>query len=71
MMEVADIAFEKGWMLKGVNGIYSEHKTRKVARSIKKIHDAFKGAEPLTIYKYFKILNKDTGAITLVMTKSS
>lgn len=71
MMEVADIAFEKGWMLKGEDNLYSEHKTRKEARGYKSSYKMLTDGKVLTLYKYFKILNKDTGAITLVMTKSS
>lgn len=70
MIETDSIVFEKGWALKGGN-ILSEYKTRKIARAIKKINDSFGDSEKLTIYKYFKIIHKESGAITIVMTKSS
>lgn len=73
MIEAADVTLEKGWMLKNkVGNIYTEHKTRKEARGVKKGFDAYNtSGDSLLLYKYFKVIDKESGAITIVMTKSS
>lgn len=71
MIETNAIIFEKGWMLKGEDNLYSEHKTRKEAREYKNSYKMLTNGGVLILYKYFKIINKDNGSITLVMTKSS
>ncbi|UZV39667.1 hypothetical protein APT65_00064 [Trabzonvirus APT65] len=71
MIETNEIIFEKGWMLKGEDNLYSEHKTRKEAREYKSSYKMLTNGKILTLYKYFKVINKDNGSITLVMTRSS
>lgn len=72
-MKANPIILEKGWILKNkIGNIYTEHKTREEARGVRREYNHYSlGGDVLLLYKFFKIVDIETGNITLLMTRSS